>query len=90
MRFKIIDAHRLERAGTDMQRDVADGYATRGDALEKSLVKVQASRRRRHGARDAREHRLIAVAIGVRWGAIDVGRQWHLAMAIEKRQCLLG
>ena len=81
---EIVGAHRLERAGADVQRDVRDGDAGRRErgqaAARRSAGRPSARRPRRGGARrrsgSARRPPRSR-------GARDVRRQRHLAVALE-------
>jgi len=53
---EIFFADRLERPRTDVQREVGELDAARGERGEERLVEVQARGRRGDGARGARVH----------------------------------
>ena len=72
---QLVHAHRLERAGADVQRDVAAVDAARLQGVQQRLVEVQAGGRRGHRAGLAREHRLVARVVVRPSFAMDVGRQ---------------
>src|SRR5262249_2923411 len=76
----VVDAHRREGAGADVERD--------RDVVEagQHLVgEVQARRRRRDRAGRAGEDGLVALSVVLRWagGAIDVRRQRQLPPVVE-------
>ena len=66
-----------------MQRDGGATDAARLERAEELGREVQPGRRRGDGAGVAREDRLVALAVvGGGRGALDVGRQRHLADAL--------
>ena len=79
------DAHRLERPISDVQRDL--------DALDTSIVElrqqlrseVQPRGRRGDRSADAREDRLVTLAVGERIAALDVRRERHVAERLDHR-----
>ena len=79
MVFQIVLAHRLERAGADMQRDVTELDAALAQPLEHRLVEMQTRRRCRHGTRLARIHGLVAFRVTGIGLALDIRRQRHVA-----------
>ena len=74
----IVGTHRLEGAGTDVQRDRRDLDALRTQAVEQRVVEMQAGGRRRHRPRRAGIDCLIALTIERLIRAIDVRRQRHV------------
>ena len=76
--------HRPEGPDADVQRQPHDLDAARGDGGEDLRREMQRCRRRRHAARNAREHRLVALRPRV-VAAADVRRQRNLSAACEQR-----
>ncbi|MNZ77009.1 hypothetical protein D3C78_955320 [compost metagenome] len=87
-----LDAHRLEGAGADVQGDEGGVHAPGADRRQQGIVEVQPGGGRRHRAGLALVgiDGLVALAVGVLVGAVDVGRQRHVADALEQRQHRLG
>ena len=83
MSRQIVAVDRLEGAGADMQRDVGELDAALAQCIEDGGIEVQARSRRRDGAGMARVDRLIAGVVERVGRSRDVGRQRHLAMAVE-------
>jgi hypothetical protein len=79
-----LGAHRLERAGADVQRHRGALDAARGERGEQLGVEVQRRSRRRDRARPLGEDGLVARAVARVVGALDVRRQRHVAMALEQ------
>ena len=79
-----IDADRLKSSEADVQRDVGNLNAARADRREDVVGEMQARGRRGHGPAFAREDGLVAALIGLFVGPRDVGRQRHVAEAIER------
>lgn len=80
----LVAAQRLERAGTDVQRDQRGAYTARGQRRHQRRIEMQARSRRRYRTGLAREDTLVALAVGGRRCAADVGRQRHAAEAVEE------
>ena len=68
-----------------MQRQERALDAARRERASSGRVEVQARGRRRDGARRAREHGLVALAVRCIGRARDVRRQRHLAVRFEER-----
>lgn len=83
---EVVHPHRLEGAGAHVQREPGAVRAVGLDAFEQSLVEMQAGRGRSDRAGVAREHGLVARLVGFAGGALDVGRQRQLAVALEQRE----
>ena len=88
---EVLGAHRLEGAGADVQRDAARADAARARARRaapRRNAAPRSARRPRPGARRTRSGsaRASSRVVGVR----DVGRQRHVAVALEQRQRLGG
>ena len=78
-----FDAHRLERAGADVQGDEGDAHAARLQRREQVLAQVQARGGCRHRAGRARVDGLVARGVlGLR-RVVDVGRQRNVAGRLE-------
>ncbi len=78
-----LDAQRGKGAEADVQRDARDFDALRGERVEHLRREVQAGGGRGHRAALAREDGLVALAIRGRIVATNVGRQRHVADAVE-------
>ena len=78
-----VDAERSECAEADVERDASDLDAFGSEGCEHLRREVQAGGGRGYGAALVGEDGLIAVAIGVGVVAMDVGRQWDVADAVE-------
>ena len=61
----VLDLHGAERADADMQRDECMSDAGRLKLFQHVRREMESGRRRRHGARRAREHGLVTVAVRV-------------------------
>ena len=83
---QILHPDRLERAGSNMQRDESAPDATAVQFGQQRFVEMQPGCRRRDRAGLLRVDRLIAFTVPAFIGPIDIGRQWHVAMDIQKRQ----
>ncbi|MPL73139.1 hypothetical protein SDC9_18932 [bioreactor metagenome] len=83
----VLDLHRQEGARAHMQRHLGERDALRMDRLKQRLGEMQARRRRGHGARVAREDRLVIGLVGLVGGAQrgDVGRQRHRPRRGQRR-----
>ena len=81
---EALAAHRLERAGADVQRDRRALDAARAQRREQLGVEVQRRGRRRDRAGPLGEHGLVALDVVAFVGALDVGRQRHVAVALEQ------
>ena len=82
--FDPVGRDRLERAEADHEVDV-DELSTRGpDAIEDGAGEVQASGGCGHGTGPAGVDGLVALGVGE--ALVDVGRQWDLAVAVERGQ----
>src|SRR5579862_1756143 len=86
VRGHLVRAQRLEGTRTHMQGNEAQAHSPRRERRHQRLIEVQACGRRCDRARLAREDALIALAIGGRDRAADVGRQRDLTETIEKFQ----
>ena len=80
--LNVILLDRTERAEADVQRHIADAHTLRLYFLQQFRRKVQPRRRRGRAALDLGIDRLIALLIGKL--LLDVGRQRHLAEALER------
>ncbi len=85
-----LGGHRLEGADADVQRHRGALDSRRLEPPEQRGVEVQPGGGRGDGAGLAREHGLIALAIGGLVGAFDVRRQRHVAEPLEMRLDRLG
>jgi hypothetical protein len=79
-----IHPQRLESAGTDVQRDLRGLDTACAQRFQKVAVEMQPRGRRSHRARPAREHRLIALAVGRRIRPRDIRRQRHVAVTFQQ------
>lgn len=81
----VLDTHRQEGSGADVQCHAVIRDARIADGVQQSLGEVQRRRRRGHGAVVFGEHGLVVVAVGVvaRGIALDVGRQRHDAVTLQ-------
>ena len=86
VRAHRVGAHGLKRAGAHVQRDERGLHAALAERREQRLVEVQAGGGCGDRAMFAREHALVASAVGGIGFAPDVRRQRHLAVALEKRE----
>ena len=82
---EVVAAHRLEGARADVQGDRAALDAARRERREQLGVEVQRRGRRGDRAGLRREHRLVAALVVGAVVAGDVGRQRHVAVALEQR-----
>ncbi len=83
VRGDVAGAHRLERAGADVQGEEGELDAACAQALEERRVEVEPCGRRRDRARGARIDGLVTrLVLGGR-RVRDVGRERHLAVALE-------
>ncbi len=82
----IVHPHRLKSARSDMQRDEGMPDTASGERREQLGIEVQSRGRRRHRAGVARVYSLIALAIGGFRRPVHIGRQRHVAVALEVRQ----
>ncbi|KGD43715.1 hypothetical protein DO70_6589 [Burkholderia pseudomallei] len=87
---EVFDAHRLERARADVQRERRALDAARLERGEHRVVEVQAGRRRGDGARVRGEHRLIAGLVGRVGRVLDVRRQRQPAVALDQHEAVVG
>ncbi|CAD5375534.1 hypothetical protein OF001_U10221 [Pseudomonas sp. OF001] len=87
-----LDAYRLEGASADVQGDEGGVHALFADRGEQTIVEVQAGGGRGHrtGLALVGVDGLVALAVGVLVGAVDVRRQRHVAHALEQHQHRLG
>ena len=69
-----------------MQRDARNLDALRRERIQHLRREVQTGCGRGNRTTFARKHRLVALAIGVRIVAANVGRQRHVADAVEYRK----
>ena len=83
MRGDVAGAHRLERAGPDMQGEESELDAAGAQALDERLVEMKPGGRRRDRARSARIDRLVTRLVLGRRRVRDVGRERHRAVALE-------
>ena len=74
---RSCDAHRLERAGADVQREVRERDAAPLQRVEQRRVEMQPGGRRGDRARLARIDRLVALRVALVRGARHVQRQRH-------------
>ena len=81
----VVDAHGLERARADVQRDVREFGACVATGLEHRCVEMQAGRRRRHRAGLAGIDGLVALAVGRFGSPPEIRRQRHFAVPLEYR-----
>ena len=86
---EVVHPHRLEGAGADMQGEPGALRPTLCDAREQRVVEVQAGGGRGDRAGFAGIDRLVARLVGLAGGALDVGRQRQLAVALEQREQVL-
>ena len=80
---QVLHAHRLERAGADVQRDAGYANALRLQTAEDRVVEVQAGRGGGDSARNAGVDRLVAILVRRVGLAVDVRRQRHAAETLE-------
>ncbi|MNQ28242.1 hypothetical protein D3C85_415150 [compost metagenome] len=87
-----LDAHRLEGSGADVQGDEGGIHTLGADRRQQRVVEVQPGGRCSHraGLGLVGIDGLVALAVGVLVGAVDVRRQRHVADALEQRQHRLG
>jgi hypothetical protein len=78
---QVILAHRLEGAGTDVQGDLRGLDADAAGGLQHRLVEVQPGGGRRDGPVASGIDGLVALPVRGVVGALDVGRQRHMAVA---------
>ena len=83
MRLDRVTAYRLEGPRADVQRHACDGRTARGDRVEHGLVEMQAGGRRSDRARLLGEHRLVAFGVLRVVRVPDIGRQRHVAAALQ-------
>ncbi len=83
---QVAGAHRLERAGADVQRDRRQFDAAGAQAVEQLAREVQAGGRRRDGAAARRVHGLVALRVLGGVGVRDVRRQRHVADGAPSRR----
>lgn len=77
--FDSFDAHRLKCSQADVQRDVGNADTAGADLAENLRREVQTGGGSGDGTSLAREYGLVALAIGVRILAVDIGRQRDVA-----------
>ncbi len=80
---KPLDTQRGEGAEADVEGDAGDFDAASGESVEDLRSKVQAGGGCCDGASFAGVNGLVALAIGGLIVAADIGRQWHVADAVE-------
>ena len=82
----VVDLHRQERAGADMQRQAKNPSAGRFDARDQLRGEMQPGGRRGDRPLLVREHRLVVGAIGRRDPSArgDIGRQRRRADAVDR------
>jgi hypothetical protein len=77
---EVVDPHRLEGAGADMQREPAELDAAFAQRRQQRIVEVQAGGGRGDRAEFAGEHGLVALVVVRARLALDVGRQRQAAV----------
>ena len=87
VRVEVVAAHRLERAGADVQRhERAIATPRASSAASSAASKCRPAVGAATAPGRARVDGLVALAVGVgRRRAVDVGRQRHLAVRVEVR-----
>ncbi|MOA02630.1 hypothetical protein D3C78_1220920 [compost metagenome] len=88
--FELLHAHRLERAGANVQGHERSLDALGGNRLHQHLIEMQPRRRRRHRAQTLGVDGLVTLAVGAFIRAVYIRRQRHVPDAVEQRQHLLG
>src|ERR1700719_3469153 len=81
--FKVFALGGLECAESDMQSNSGNLGACTGGLVESFLGEVQSRGRRGDRAPFAGEDGLVALPVGGAVAAFDVGRQRHVAEAVE-------
>ena len=83
----VVDRHRQEGAGPDMERDLGDGDTGVLQRRRQFRREMKPGRRRRDRARLRREHGLIVLVVSrcAAVGTADIGRQRHAAMGGKAR-----
>ncbi len=82
----IVNPHRLKGARSHMQRDKGKIHPLCAKLVEQRLIKVQPRRGRGYCTGLFSVHRLIALPVSRVIGAINVGRQRHMAVAFKDIQ----
>ena len=88
--FNVIHTYRLKRAGPHVQGHIGGLNALGGNRIEQRLIKVQACSRCCYSTQALGVNRLIALAVRVFVGTIDIRRQRHVADALQQGQHLFG
>src|SRR5689334_21678253 len=81
LEFFVVDG--LESSEPDVQGDECDGGAGRAALIQDFRGEVQPGRGRRYGAAGACKDGLVALAIRILVGTLDIRRQWHMADFFE-------
>ena len=80
----VVHAHRLERAGADVQRQPRQVHALRSELVEQRRVEMEARRRGCHGAYILRKDRLVACFILDFDRMRDVRWEWQAPMLLDQ------
>src|SRR5688572_14744734 len=83
--FDALDAHGLERAVADVERDGRALDPARSQVVEHLRREVESRRRRRDRAAVGGEDGLVPIAVGRLIGTLDVGRQRNVPERIDER-----
>ena len=81
---QVFGAHRLKRAGADVQRDIGKLHALGAQLVEQGLIEMQAGGRRRHRARGFRIHGLVAGLVEGIGRVFDIRRQRQAAVGLDQ------
>ncbi len=91
VRVDVIHPHRLKSAGAHMQSDEGMAHAPSPQRRKNLLVEMQSGGRARlRRPSCARIHGLVALLIRAFRRPVDVGRQRHCAVRLEKSQHVAG
>ena len=82
---KVFYRNILECSGAHMQGDFGNVNALRLQCVKHFFAKVEACRRSGHGARILCKNRLVGQLIVFVIGAVNVGRQRHMAFTVHHR-----
>ncbi len=88
--FDLVDPHRLEGARAHVQGDESPLDALGGDLFQQRFVEVQACGGRGDRTGTFGIHGLVALTVSALVRAVDVGRQRHVADAVEQWQHFFG
>ena len=81
---EVLLANRLKSTGAHVQGDERAADPVCGERIDQRLIEMKARGRRRDRTKLARKDALITLAVGRLRAPFDVGRQRHLAEALEE------